>query len=344
LRAEQNADTYLTTDWIAHNADAEKFLQGNDSYGVAVNPPYQDIHYPTDVFQNVESSENGYLPIQGETPVARKLFYGVKPAEQIPQQPESIGFIGIVDLPTAQRYGLPVAKLVNASGNAVAPDAAGIAAGYKAMKTNPDGITKVTDYTSTDPAAYPLVKIDYAMLPTVARDAAQQASLKRLLAFVAAGGQTDLPPGYAALGPELLAQITAAAGKITVAPPTPTATVPTTTVPTTTPPVGDLGGVVGGGFNNGTSDGSTPTTTPTSSPSTTTPKPASAKKVSHSAPVVGIANAGERFGLPIVVALALLGGLYPLSRRVRVFSGKAFAVLKARLRRPIKTPAASSAS
>src|SRR5205823_684945 len=117
---------------------------------------------------------------------------------------------GIVDLPTAQRYDLPVAKLVNASGNAVAPDAAGIAAGYKAMKTNADGITKITDYANTDPAAYPLVKIDYAMIPNVARDTAEQASLKRLLAYAAAGGQENPPGGYAALPPELLAQITAA--------------------------------------------------------------------------------------------------------------------------------------
>ena len=49
-----------------------------------------------------------------------------------------------------------MAKIVNAAGQAVAPDSRAITAGYTAMKTNPDGITKYPDFTSTNPAIYPL--------------------------------------------------------------------------------------------------------------------------------------------------------------------------------------------
>jgi ABC-type phosphate transport system substrate-binding protein len=347
LRAEHNADTYITTDWIAHNSAAEKFLQGNDPDGIAVNDSYKDIAYPTDEFQNVESAATGYLPIQGETQVARKLFYAVKPAETTPNTPSELGFIGVLDLPTAMRYGLPTAKLVNASGAAVAPDAAGIAAGYKEMVTNPDGVTKYPNFATTDAAAYPLVKVDYAMIPTVVKTAAQAASLKRFLDFVATTGQQNLPLGYAALPADLVAQVKAAEAAITVAgaAPTTTTTTPTTTTPTTTP-VSDLGPISDGtGFSSGT--GGAATTTPPVTVATTTPKPKKAPvkstKLARVTPVVDIANPGERFGLPIIAALALLGALYPLGRRARPSLRKVGAVARSRMRGP-KTPAAGSVS
>jgi ABC-type phosphate transport system substrate-binding protein len=340
LRAEHNADTYITTDWIAHNSDAEKFLQGNDPDGIAVNDSYKDIAYPTDEFQNVESAATGYLPIQGETQVARKLFYAVKPAETTPNNPSELGFIGVLDLPTALRYGLPTARLVNASGAAVAPDAGGIAAGYKDMVTNRDGVTKYPNLTTTDAAAYPLVKVDYAMIPTVVKTAAQAASLKRFLDFIATTGQQNLPLGYTALPPDLVAQVKAASAAITVAGAKPTTT---TTSPMTTPsttPVSDLGPISdGSGFSSDTS-GSGTTTPPadvaTASP--TTKAPAKGTKLARVTPVVNIANPAERFGLPIIAALALLGALYPLGRRARPSLRKAKAVARSRLRGP-KTPA-----
>jgi hypothetical protein len=219
------------------------------------------------------------------------------------------------------------------------------------MQTNPDGVTKAPNLASTAPGAYPLVKIDYAMIPTVARDAAQEASLKRVLDFAKGASQQALPAGYLPLPPELIAQITAAEAKITAPPPVKTPTTTTTTTPTQpTVPLGGLDGLgstVGGGSyaGSGTSDGTTPVTTPAGSSSTTTTAQATAdkEKLSHAKPVVDITNAGERFGLPIVVLLALLAGLYPLSRRARPFYERAFAVARARLSRSRKTTPASSA-
>jgi ABC-type phosphate transport system substrate-binding protein len=346
LRAEANADTYITTDWIAHNAAAEKFLQGVDPDHIPVNDSYLGIKYPTDEFLNVESAATGYLPIQGETQVVRKLFYAVKPAETTPNLPTALGFIGVLDLPTAMRYGLPIAKLVNASGHAVAPDAAGIAAGYKDMVTNPDGITKYPDFTNTtDAAAYPLVKVDYAMIPTVVKTPAQATSLKRFLEFASTTGQENLPLGYTPLPPDLVAQVKKAEAAITVAGSKPTVT---TTPPTTVPPapVTNLGPISdGSGF--ATDTGGTAPTTPPATAATTVPKPvkapAKSKKLARVTPVVDIASPGERFGLPIIAALALLAALYPLSRRARPSLRKVMAVARSRLRGP-KTPAAGSVS
>ena len=353
LRAERNADTYLATDWIAHSADAENFLagDGHDPFGIAVNDAYKNVQYPTDIFQSLATQDGGYLPLQGERPVARKTFYGVKPAEVTPLDPKHVGFIGVVDLATAQRYRLPVAKLVNAAGKAVAPDAAGLAAGYAAMKTNPDGITKYPDLSSTNAEAYPLVKVDYAMVPTEVATTTLQSNLRRFLTYVGGAGQAALPTGYSPLPADLVAQDAAAATKITVAkapppPPPPTTTTttttPTTTTPTTTittsPPVGDLGSLSGNGSSTAGSGAGSTTPAATTPPTTVaSPKPKSTK-LAHAKPVVDIANAGERFGLPALVLLALLAALYPLTRRAHPVARKSFAFVRARVRRPARAP------
>ena len=75
-------------------------------------------------FENVAQSAN-FLPRQGQINVALKMFYGISPSGTTPLNPTEIGLIGIVDFPTAQRFGLPTAKLVNAAGAAVAPAPAG---------------------------------------------------------------------------------------------------------------------------------------------------------------------------------------------------------------------------
>jgi ABC-type phosphate transport system substrate-binding protein len=351
LRAEKNADTYLATDWIAHDANAEKFLQGNDPDGVVVNGAWKDVSYPTDIFENLDPSDNAYVPIQGEGPVVRKTFYGVKPAETTPNSPRHIGFISVLDLATAERYQLPVAKLVNAAGSAVAPDAAGIAAGYAAMKTNPDGITKYPDFSSTNSAAYPLVKVDYAMVPTQVPNATVAANLKRLLTFIAGPGQSTLPVGYLPLPADLQAQDLAAAAKITVAPSskkpgtTTTTTVPgATTTTTTLASASNFGSVGGNGNSNGAGSA---TTAPAGSTGpqikTAAAKPATGKKVSYSTPVVDITSTGERYGLPIIAALAVLAGLYPLSRRGRPLVGRTVAAVKTRIHRSAQPPPVGSA-
>lgn len=354
LRAEQNADTYLTTDWIAHDAHAQAFLHGTDSCdpvatcAVPVNGQWKDVQYPTEIFENRDTADSAYVPIQGELPVVRKTFYGVKPGESPPTSPKLWGFIGLVDLQTAERYDLPMAKLVNGANVPVAPDAASIAAGFNAMKTNADGITRYPDFASTDPAAYPLVKVDYAMVPTAVPDSTLATNLKHLLGYIGGAGQSAMPPGYLPMPATLLAQDAAAAAKIKVASTTPT-TIPTTAPPPTLGSLDSLGDGSGLGIGDGGGAGdesSTPPVDTTSGPTTTAPKSTDTTKAVRAAtPVVAIAEAGERYGLPIVTLLALLAAVYPLGRRGRPFVKRGRAALRTRRRRhaaPPPTPPAPS--
>jgi ABC-type phosphate transport system substrate-binding protein len=161
LRAEANADTGLVTSWITRNPSARAFLDGADSLGETVTPAWKNVAYPTDIFES-RAATSGYIPLTGQRTVGQRLFYGVTPSN-LATGVDYTGVMGVVDLPTARLYGLSVAKLVNPAGVAVAPTDEAILSGYRAMTSNADG-TKVADFATTDPAAYPLVKIDYGMV------------------------------------------------------------------------------------------------------------------------------------------------------------------------------------
>jgi hypothetical protein len=332
IRAERNADTWIATSWMASDANAKKFLAGEDPDGVTVQPAYKNYPYPTDIFEDVDSN-TAYVPRQGENEVGQRLFYGVTPTGGQSLNTSQYGFMGIVDLPTARRYNLPVAQLVNASGNAVAPDDAGIVAGYQAMKTQVDGTTKFPDFATTSTGAYPLVKVDYAMVPTSV-SSTLAGNLKRFLGYAAGPGQGLLPGGFVPMPADLVAQTNAAANAITIEQPA-TTTTTTTTVPTTMPPptapIVDLGGTNPGGFSTGSdATPSSPATEVTSPPAPAKRATAKGTTLKRSKPIVSVADTAERFGLPVVAALALLAGLYPLKRRTGRLFGRGLISLRKR--------------
>jgi hypothetical protein len=249
LRAERNADTRLLTTWMSRQPDSKTFLADEDPWGVPVNASYRGYHYPKDNFENVAQS-GSFLPRQGEGPVALRLFYGVRPTGAVSESTRNVGFVGIADLPTARRFGLPTAKIVNAAGKAVAPTDDAILAGFRNMKVARDD-TLVADAVTTDPDAYPLVKVDYAMVPTQPSDAGLATDLTHLLHYVAGDGQDVLPPGYVALPKSLRNQTRAVADQLGAPPPSPTTT--TTTVPggaTTTTFTPFAGGAGSGSFTS----------------------------------------------------------------------------------------------
>jgi hypothetical protein len=73
------------------------------------------------------------------------------------------------------------------------------------MTVNAD-TTRVPNPAATDPAAYPLTKVDYAMAPTEVPTAAKAEHLKSLLTALASTAQADLPDGYVALPDALVTQ------------------------------------------------------------------------------------------------------------------------------------------
>ena len=202
LRAEQNADTGITTGWLESNPAAKAFLAGKDPFRIPVNPAWKNVAYPTDVFEN-RGASTAYLPRHGQAGVVERVFHGVKPPDSTAWSTDYMGFVGVVDLPTAYRYGLPAAKLVNAAGVAVAPNDDSILAGLRSMTRNADG-TRVANFAATDPAAYPLVKVDYALVNKTPKFTQKGRAVGNLVKWAVTGGQFYRDPGYTALPADLV--------------------------------------------------------------------------------------------------------------------------------------------
>jgi hypothetical protein len=130
------------------------------------------------------------------------------------------GLLAVVDAATASRYGLPTAQLLNASGQFVAPTTESVLAGEAAMK--PSGVTGVlaSDPGATDPKAYPLTALSYAVADPSTLDAAAGKDYAAFLRQAGGPGQQpgiepgNLPAGMVPLSDSLKAQTLAAATAI----------------------------------------------------------------------------------------------------------------------------------
>jgi hypothetical protein len=137
-----------------------------------------------------------------------------------PQLPGSRDLLSELDLGDIANYLFPAAEVVNGAGSAVGPTQQSVEAAVSVMKTNPDGITQHFPYSSTDPAAYPLTMVDYAMVPTCGLSHAKASDIADFLTRAATTGQTqgeapgDLAPGYYPLTAKQKAQTLKAAWEV----------------------------------------------------------------------------------------------------------------------------------
>ena len=137
-----------------------------------------------------------------------------------PELPGTLALLSVLDLGDIEGYQFRAADLVNGAGDAVGPTQAGVEAAVSDMQTNPDGITQYFPYTSTNPAAYPLAMVDYAMVPTCGLSHAEASAIADFLTKVATTGQTqgeapgDLAPGYYPLTAKQKAQTLNAAQEV----------------------------------------------------------------------------------------------------------------------------------
>jgi ABC-type phosphate transport system substrate-binding protein len=197
LRAERTAGTEIVTALLATDPGAQRFLAGNDDYRVTVQSAYRNYAYPTDIFAN-ESADVAYLPRQGQRAGALRLFYGVSPTGSNPETTTFNGVIGVIDLPTARRFGLQVARIKMADGSVVGPTDEAILAGIADMDLTPQG-TLVADPTPEAAGAYPLARVDYALVPRQVPTLAKRADIRRVLEYAVGAGQNSLPAGYVPL-------------------------------------------------------------------------------------------------------------------------------------------------
>jgi ABC-type phosphate transport system substrate-binding protein len=250
VRAERNAATTILTSWMSADPEAQKFLADNDTWRVDLNPSYVGYSYPRDAFELVDTDPR-YLPRQGQKNIATRMFYGVSPTGTQAEVTSARGVIGIIDWPTAKRFGLQVAGLLKPDGTVVQVTDDSILRGIADAELNAAG-TLVADPTPEDPLAYPMIKVDYAMVPKTYDVEKKIADVRRVLSYAVGEGQNLLPAGYVTLPDSMRAETqkivdaigvpvvvttttTIARQAVTVPTTRPRATVPPTTVaPTTT--------------------------------------------------------------------------------------------------------------
>jgi hypothetical protein len=261
MRAERNADTWLLTNWVEQDDAARKYLYGQDPTA-AVDPYWKEppVIYPTDTFETRDPDTAGYVnPRTGTLINIRRLFNFQPPGDGVSISIYDDALLGITDLVTAETFGLPVASIVPdnapAGSSFVAPDATSLAKGYDAMakQTGPGGTTLMPNSSATG-GAYPLVKVDYAMVPTSNTTRVKAGHIAQFLDYAATTGQqgANLSPGYVPMPAVLRTQAESAAAAVVAA------------ARSSTPPTG-------GSHDTGNgSPGSTTGSTPTSNSSTAT--------------------------------------------------------------------------
>jgi hypothetical protein len=203
LREEHNADAWILTNWLQHDTAARRFLDGNDPTA-AVDPFWKGISYPTDIFENRDPTLVGlYVPRFGTITNARRLFNFQPPGDAVLVSPYTDGLFGIIDAVTARSFDLRVASIVPDNAKAgtpfVSPNPLGLLRGLTAMQVErgTGGRTLLANPSATG-GAYPLVKVDYALVPTDHLTKKKARAIAALLTFVAGKGQglNVLPNGY----------------------------------------------------------------------------------------------------------------------------------------------------
>ena len=206
MRAENDADTLQFSTWLygtaraAYEAGGEQFTHG----------PL--LGWPsTDRYQLRTGADDVALTVLG--------------AENDPQR---LGYLGVVDTSTAAFYGLSTAFVLNGAGAFVQPNQDGMAKGIPfAQHIRPDGSMVPANLAAPDAGAYPLAKIGYLVVPTSGLDARPdyRDSLLTALTFAAGPGQRVgdddrvLPYGYLPLPKDLADAALAVLDKVREPPP-----------------------------------------------------------------------------------------------------------------------------
>lgn len=155
-----------------------------------------------------------------------------------PSYPSVLGIFGVVDTATANETALPSAQLNAASSSSqlsnyvsinptthsckaktaspsalasfAAPTTAGLDAGFASMTPGSDGML-APPVATINPGAYPLTKVDYAVVPSSGLSSSDIANIPTFLRYAAGPGQAPgvLPPAYPPL-PGVAAQQTLA--------------------------------------------------------------------------------------------------------------------------------------
>ncbi len=171
--------------------------------------------------QWADPKQDGTCPRTDQFPgVAQQVDWGAGPTPQDQfknlfaqyQQaaPVRQADFGVLNWYEALHLGLGVAALQNDAGAFVAPTAASVDAGLAGAAHNPDGTVTPNYATVSDPTAYAMPAVIYAVVPTKGLSADKEGSLRSvLLALLSQTGgaqASGLPPGLVGLPSDLTAE------------------------------------------------------------------------------------------------------------------------------------------
>jgi hypothetical protein len=315
--------------WIRSSPDAVTFLNGTaDENGMRINPEYVSLglgtgepatSFPkTDLTTFVGSTglgetgfgtldlrpyyndmqETAFRTLRADGNVKTNWNVDKNPPGYSAIPPQAAGerlMISITDASAASRFGLDVAAIVNANGDAVVPNTDSVNAAISSF--TPSGVdgVKLANPATTAAGAYPLSELVYAAINTCQVDGALGADYARVLAYAADAGQIPgstrgmLPSGYVPLSSDFVAQTQAAS--VAIASPE------------------SLQAGCGGQPVTASSSGAPRTggsSTTSAPPVTSTPTPTAGKSLGTTTDRVGIETAvagiGLAAGLPLCIA------------------------------------------
>lgn len=222
--------------WIRSDASARAFLAGTpDQYGMVLNKYYKNLGLSTDLgietFPKADlttyRSNNsvpapgfgtldlrpysndlleGALQVRRADPRAKSVWDPTKtPAQFVSGGAQTIGqrfLLAITDLPSAKRFGLSMATLVNADGSEKSPTESNIATSISSKVQDPTSGMFVSPADSAVDAGYPLSTLTYAVTNPCTQTATAVTDYADFLQFATGDGQISgegvgqLPEGY----------------------------------------------------------------------------------------------------------------------------------------------------
>jgi len=138
-----------------------------------------------------------------------------------PQAVGQRGIFAVVPEADAAAYQFPTAALETTDGHFVQPTTDSMTAALSSMHTNADKVTQQVDHSKSNPDAYPLTMVDYAMVPTCGVASSKATKISQFLNYVGSdAGQVygtlpgQLAPGFAALSDAQIARTDKAAAAV----------------------------------------------------------------------------------------------------------------------------------
>jgi hypothetical protein len=208
--------TWTVTRWIGADATAAAFIKGTaDPWNMHINTSYKGMAYPTDSFLSQDPYpviQHKYSPVFPPERVAQYQAQNWDPGtswekdvtgnypKDSPQAPGARSLISVMSNGDAAAYTFPVMAIPNAAGKYVQPTTASMTAAAQHLVSIGSGVQQAS-LTNTDPNAYPLTTIVYAMVPTSGISHTKAAAIARFLDSVAGSGQqSGTAPGQLAVG------------------------------------------------------------------------------------------------------------------------------------------------